>query len=80
MKQMNETCECNCGYICGGPGRCALWKKDGLEGMQECIEKHFKRDCTHDFDGELVNVRGGLSTICKKCGMSSMSHDERTGP
>lgn len=78
---MKEKCECRCGYICGGPGRCELWKKEGLEGMQECIEKHFKRDCDHDFSGELkAEGEGCYSVACQRCGMSAMSHDERTGP
>jgi hypothetical protein len=71
------SCRCDCGYTCGGPGRCELFKAD----VMECINEHFKRDCEHDFSGELVKMdECSMSVVCQKCGMSSMDHDCRFGP
>jgi hypothetical protein len=69
-----ETCKCNCGYTCGGPGKCEL-------STLECIEQHFVRDCEHDFTGPLIECGEGCwSVTCKKCGMSAMHHDCVCGP
>lgn len=77
----DEKCYCNCGYACGGPGHCELFDKPGLEGMTECIEKHFERDCGHDFKGPLKKVSDNCrSMCCQKCGMSALAHDEWVGP
>lgn len=68
------ACRCDCGYTCGGPGRCDL-------EMMECIEKHYKRDCDHKFDGPLVpSGRLSSSQLCQVCGVSAMSHDCMVGP
>lgn len=78
---MSEPCKCNCGYTCGGPGRCALFEKDAID----CIEKHHVRDCEHDFTGPWIEFKfdgggGGGSVSCKKCGETAMDHDCRVGP
>lgn len=65
-------CKCNCGYTCGR--RCGL-------PLRECLKKHYKKDCNHQFDGEWVEVGiGGHSVTCSKCGLSAMAHDMRCGP
>lgn len=74
-----EPCKCNCGYRCGGPGVCKL-------GVIECLqtEGHFVRDCGHDFTGwKEGRLNGGGAygtTVCSKCGMTSMRHDSMVGP
>jgi len=77
-----QGCRCECGYRCGGPGRCEL-------SIDECLlkddGKHFVRDCEHDFSGPLVEFKmpgggGGASVHCQKCDMSAMTHDEWCGP
>ncbi len=78
--KMDHNCICNCGYRCGGPGKCDLWKKDGIDGMLECIEKHFVRDCGHDFSGTFINYSGGGSVTCRHCGMTANDHDCMVGP
>ena len=69
------SCRCECGYTCD--------QKCGLP-MLECIEKHFVRDCDHEFTGwtEGDTPSGGSwgSTVCKHCGITSMGHDMRVGP
>ncbi len=78
---MSNKCECNCGYTCGGPGKCELWKQPGMKGMRECIEKHFKKDCGHKFEGPLVDVgNNAQSIVCKNCGTSALAHDSWVGP
>lgn len=74
----DKTCACRCGYTCGGPGRCEL-------DVFECIEKHFVKDCEHDWTGPWKEfkdpsgaVEGGVT--CAKCGMYSGSHDMAVGP
>lgn len=71
------TCRCNCGYTCGGPGVCEL-------EMLDCIEKHWVRDCEHEFTGwvelKFEGGGGGGSTVCKHCGVTSMGHDMLCGP
>lgn len=72
-----SNCRCNCGYECGGPGRCKL-------DVFECLQQetgHFVRDCEHDFSGPLKDMGGGCaSVVCQKCEMSAMAHDEWCGP
>lgn len=71
------SCRCNCGYTCGGPGKCEVFRRDVLE----CIEKHFVKDCDHDFSGELKKVDEYTHSVeCQKCGMSAMAHDCWVGP
>jgi len=81
-KEKPEPCRCECGYRCGGPGKCKL-------PIMECLEqddgKHFVRDCDHVWDGEPIeeDMPGGGSfgsVTCSKCGMDAMSHDMRHGP
>lgn len=71
-----KSCRCRCGYKCGGPGVCKL-------PVMECIQQksgHWEKDCDHDFSGEPVDMDGGFSVTCAKCGMEAMSHDMRVGP
>lgn len=71
---MTESCRCNCGYTCGGPGRC------DLEPM-ECIKQHWVKDCEHDWSGLWVEFGDGGGTVtCAICGMSAMGHDVMVGP
>lgn len=69
-------CVCKCGYSCG--------RQCGLPIM-ECMEKHYTRDCEHDFTGPLQEVAMGgnvhaRSKLCSKCGTSAIHHDMRVGP
>lgn len=77
MIDVKKACRCACGYTCGGPGSCDL-------EMQECINQHFKRDCDHDFKGDMVEVpmMGAMtySLVCQHCGLPAISHDVRVGP
>src|SRR5262249_20353940 len=67
-----QTCRCNCGYACD--------RKCGLEIM-DCMERHYKRDCEHDFKGPLKDHGGGMFTVnCSKCDLSALSHDFMCGP
>lgn len=73
-----SQCKCNCGYRCGGPGRC----KD-----QDCLTKtegHYVRDCSHKWDGPFVegSVFGCYvtSVTCSVCGMLCADHDAKCGP
>ena len=73
-----KYCKCNCGYTCGGPGICILWSEDKVD---ECIDKHFVKDCEHSFSGELVEIGDNCKSIlCQKCGMAAISHDMAVGP
>lgn len=74
----SETCYCNCGYRCGGPGRCEL---DPFECLKQ-EEGHYVKDCGHDFSGpvkEMVSPFGGgstgISATCVNCGMTALQHD-----
>ena len=72
-----SPCECRCGYTClDGNGR----RTCGLD-LFECIDKHYKEDCDHVFDGPWIDIdeRSG-STTCSKCGMTSMHHGMACGP
>lgn len=71
-----RPCRCNCGYRCGGPGRCDLFRTD----MLECIKQHHERDCDHDFNGYFVYWDNGGSVTCRHCGMTAADHDCATGP
>jgi hypothetical protein len=78
---MIKRCRCNCGYRCGGPGRCKL---GGLECLQQ-PEGHYVRDCEHDWTGPWVefDVPGGGregGVTCARCGMFVGTHDMRVGP
>ena len=83
MKHSTEPCRCECGYRCGGPGRCEL---DVFECLERDDGKHFVRDCDHDFSGPMKEFRdsvtgcSGGSVHCQKCDMSAMAHDEINGP
>jgi hypothetical protein len=73
-----ERCRCNCGYRCGGPGRCSL-------GVLECLaqpEGHYVRDCDHDWTGpEHRSEDGSISSAtCARCGVVAIYHDMRVGP
>lgn len=71
-----SACRCNCGYRCGGPGRCPL-------GALECIAQetgHFERDCEHDWTGPAYSDEAMSSATCAKCGMLAINHDIRFGP
>ena len=65
-----KTCRCNCGPSCGE--NCGL-------PLLDCIEKHWRRDCDHDFVGWVKTERGG-SRVCSRCGMTAMKHDMQVGP
>jgi len=67
---IKKECECNCGYTCG--------RQCGLP-MIECIQKHYKKDCEHNFEGWEENENGG-SAVCTECGMTAMQHDMMKGP
>ncbi len=71
-----DTCKCYCGYTCGGPGQCEVFKEDA----GECIRRHYRHDCEHVFDGPSVKIDGGGSVTCSRCGMTAMDHDIRVGP
>jgi hypothetical protein len=75
--QQEKQCRCDCGYRCGGPGRCEL-------GVFECLNqtdgKHFVKDCDHQFSGPLVPDGFGASMLCQKCGLSACTHDMMVGP
>lgn len=72
------SCRCNCGYSCGGPGKCDL----PLLGPEGCINQHYVRDCDHDWSGPWVDFEddNGGSVTCATCGMDLMSHDMICGP
>ena len=77
MTDLRKPCRCECGYRCGGPGRCKL---DPLECLAQ-DEGHFVKDCDHDFSGPLVAFdSGSYSVVCQKCGMAAASHDSWRGP
>ena len=80
MGEPRKKCRCECGYTCGR--RCGL-------DITECMDKHYKRDCDHEFDGwvEYTDIGrdgkeyvSGGSTVCKHCGLDAMSHDMSRGP
>ena len=64
-------CECNCGYSCD--------RQCGLEIM-ECMEKHYVKDCEHDFNGPGQEINNGWTATCKHCGMTAIGHDTVVGP
>ena len=73
---VTEACRCNCGYRCGGPGKCKL---DVMECLQQ--EKgHFERDCDHDVKGPMVDFGLGSSVSCTKCDTLAINHDCMVGP
>lgn len=72
-----KDCRCECGYRCGGPGRCTL-------GVFECLQqtdgKHFVRDCDHKFGGAMIKTGHGGSVACLTCGMLAETHDMMVRP
>lgn len=74
------SCRCDCGYKCGGPGYCELWNKEGTEGMLECVNTHFVRDCDHKWDGPFIHFEGGGSATCSTCSLTACDHDCMVGP
>lgn len=75
----NSPCRCNCGYRCGGPGKCKL---DLVACLNTNDGNHFVVDCEHDWTGpwkEWDNGRMG-SVTCARCGITQMGHDMRCGP
>ena len=64
--ELSKECECSCGYTCD--------RKCGLPIM-ECIEKHYIRDCGHNFNGPVKEFENGSSVTCEHCGMMAISHD-----
>lgn len=77
-------CRCNCGYRCGGPGRCDYKEKYAHLGIMErtrkCIDDHYVRDCDHSWDGPVVEFSNGASVSCSGCGMLAIDHDCAVGP
>lgn len=69
--ESKKECRCNCGYTCD--------RKCGLDIM-ECIEKHYVRDCDHDFSGPWKELSNGGTVTCKHCGLSACGHDMVCGP
>ena len=69
MVAKNE-CRCNCGYSCN--------RQCGLPIM-ECIDKHYKQDCGHIWDGAVDEGDNFASATCSRCGMSAISHDMARG-
>lgn len=69
----SSSCRCECGYTCG--------RQCGLPIM-ECMDKHYVRDCDHDFTGPWVEDEDGLggSVTCTHCGMTAAGHDMVCGP
>lgn len=71
----DEECVCRCGYTCHR--QCGM-------SILVCLEQHYKKDCTHVFDGEPVEIMllggSGFSATCSKCGLASINHDMRAGP
>lgn len=77
-KETRVPCRCQCGYRCGGPGRCSLSIRDCLQTNDG---NHYVRDCGHDFSGEMEEVGAGIfSCTCVNCGMAAIDHDARRGP
>jgi|GEM_PF-4870951 len=73
----SRPCRCRCGYTCGGPGTCELFRTD----MSGCINSHWKEDCDHRWGTELVTIdEGCASVVCTVCGTSRMGHDVAVGP
>ncbi len=68
---MDKECKCNCGYTCD--------RECGLPIM-ECMEKHYVKDCSHEFTGPCAFRSGFGSVTCKHCGMLAMDHDILHGP
>lgn len=67
-----ELCECRCGYSCD--------RKCGLI-ISECLAQgHYVQDCTHRFDGKVIEFDNGFSMSCSKCGALQISHDMMVGP
>ena len=78
---MTKSCRCNCGYRCGGPGRCKL---DVFECLQQ-KDGHYVRDCEHDWTGTMIEEEhpsGAVSSsvTCATCGLAAMYHDMAAGP
>lgn len=73
-----KTCQCRCGYQCGGPGRCSL----GFFACLEQKEGHFVQDCGHKWDGPVWTSEDELtsSVTCSACGVARIHHDMRVGP
>ena len=69
-----EQCRCECGYTCGGAGRCEL-------PIMECIDRHYVKDCDHEFLGPWWQSPDGLvkSATCTKCSTTAISHDVLVG-
>jgi len=73
-----ESCRCECGYRCGGPGTCKL---DVMDCLEKGDGKHFVRDCDHKFEGPLKDMGDGASSIvCSICDTSALGHDCVVGP
>ncbi len=66
-----EPCRCNCGYTCN--------RECGLPVL-ECMEKHFKRDCDHKWDGPTASGEQWSSVTCSLCGEIALTHDCQVGP
>jgi hypothetical protein len=69
-------CRCNCGYQCGGPGRCSL-------SIQDCLkqgEGHYVKDCDHKWDGPPIEEEQMSSVTCSGCGEWAINHDMAVGP
>lgn len=65
--------DCKTEYTCGGMYACGL-------GAIECISKHYRHDCAHDWNsGPWVEYENGGSVSCK-CGVTSADHDMMHGP
>ena len=71
------TCPCRCGYTCEGRGIC-------LAEFEECLRDHYKTDCTHVWDGPVIETDTmgckGPSVTCSVCTTVKLAHDLFFGP
>lgn len=85
-----DECRCNCGYTCGGPGRCEINAENypdlkPMERTMKCINEHFVRDCDHEWNGPVVEFGSpgggsGGSVSCVSCGVLMIDHNCDVGP
>lgn len=73
------NCKCNCGYRCGGPGKCEL---EPFVRLNQKDGKHFVIDCGHVWNGPCKTSGDGLtrSVTCSVCGVWRIHHDAMVGP
>ncbi len=75
VQKRAPKCRCECGYKCGGPGRCSL-------SIGECLkqEGHYVKDCDHKWDGPAIEEEQMSSVTCSTCGAWAINHDMAVGP